>query len=250
MKILAIGNSFSQDATAYLHAMAESGGMKTKIVNLYIPGCSLKTHWENVEANRAAYEYQRDGGEGGKTVSISDALKEEAWDVVTLQQASHDSGLESTYEPYLRKLSDYVARECGSARRMLHQTWAYEDGSTHPAFGTYRKSSEVMYRALCGAYAKAAEEIHAPLIPSGTVIQELRSLREFDCRRGGQSLCRDGYHMHLLYGRYAVAAVWYESVLKGNILENPFVPDAEGAAASGRLLAVIRQTVHRVCGGA
>ena len=39
MKILAIGNSFSQDATAYLHRMAEAGGMETKIVNLFIPGC-------------------------------------------------------------------------------------------------------------------------------------------------------------------------------------------------------------------
>lgn len=247
MKILAIGNSFSQDATVYLHAMAESGGIKTKIVNLYVPGCSLKTHWENVKNNFAVYEYQKNGGEGEKTASVLDTLREEDWDVVTLQQASHDSGLESTYEPYLRDLSDFVARECGSARRMLHQTWAYEDGCTHPAFGTYRKSSEVMYRALCRAYDKAAEELHVPLIRSGKAIQELRSLKEFDYRHGGRSLCRDGYHMHLLYGRYAVAAVWYESVLKENILENSFRPDAGGAEVSEHLLELIRQTVHRVC---
>lgn len=42
MKILAIGNSFSQDATAYLHRMAEAGGMETKIVNLFIPAVPWK----------------------------------------------------------------------------------------------------------------------------------------------------------------------------------------------------------------
>ena len=54
-KILAIGNSFSQDATAYLHDIAAAGGTDTKIVNLYIGGCSLKTHWENAENDHKNY---------------------------------------------------------------------------------------------------------------------------------------------------------------------------------------------------
>ena len=54
LSILAIGNSFSQDATAYLHMAAEAAGVETLVVNLYIGGCSLKTHWENMQGDLRA----------------------------------------------------------------------------------------------------------------------------------------------------------------------------------------------------
>ena len=41
MKVLAIGNSFSQDATRYLHQIAKANQFDLKVVNLYIGGCSL-----------------------------------------------------------------------------------------------------------------------------------------------------------------------------------------------------------------
>lgn len=40
-RVLAIGNSFSQDAMAYLVQLAASGGVEMEAVNLYIGGCSL-----------------------------------------------------------------------------------------------------------------------------------------------------------------------------------------------------------------
>ena len=51
MKVLAIGNSFSQDATHYLHKIAASDGVEMKVVNLYIGGCSLEQHWKNIQAD-------------------------------------------------------------------------------------------------------------------------------------------------------------------------------------------------------
>ena len=43
IKILAIGNSFSEDAIEqYLHELADADGIETVIGNLYIPGCSLE----------------------------------------------------------------------------------------------------------------------------------------------------------------------------------------------------------------
>ncbi len=44
MNILAIGNSFSQDATRYLYDIALSDNVNIKVVNLYIGGCSLELH--------------------------------------------------------------------------------------------------------------------------------------------------------------------------------------------------------------
>ena len=51
MKILAIGNSFSQDATRYLHQIAKADNYDLTVVNLYIGGCSMETHWNNIEKN-------------------------------------------------------------------------------------------------------------------------------------------------------------------------------------------------------
>ena len=66
-----------------------------------------------------------------------------------------------------------------------------------------------MFDSIVSATIKKAKEIAAELIPTGTVIQYLREhLAEFDYPNGGLSLCRDGYHLSLDYGRYAAAATW------------------------------------------
>ena len=41
MKVLAIGNSFSNDAMRYLHGIAKADGVDMKTVNLFIGGCPL-----------------------------------------------------------------------------------------------------------------------------------------------------------------------------------------------------------------
>lgn len=46
MKILAIGNSFSEDAMYYLKNIADADGVEVKAVNLYIGGCNLERHWK------------------------------------------------------------------------------------------------------------------------------------------------------------------------------------------------------------
>ncbi len=47
MKVLAIGNSFSQDATRYLRKIAQASGEDMKVVNLYIGGCPLSRHFKH-----------------------------------------------------------------------------------------------------------------------------------------------------------------------------------------------------------
>ncbi|HJD23130.1 MAG TPA: DUF4886 domain-containing protein [Firmicutes bacterium] len=250
MKILAIGNSFSQDATAYLHDLAEAGGAESKIVNLFIPGCSLETHWENVLSGGAAYCRECNGRDTGEMVSLRDSLAEEAWDVVTLQQASHFSGQPETYEPYLAQLVGFVKALAPHAGIYLHETWAYETDSDHGAFPLYHRNQNEMYIRLKDAYSQAAADLGLPLIPSGDVIQALRGTPAFCYAKGGLSLCRDGFHMGWTYGRYAVAAAWYETLFGKDIRCNPFVPcDPQGPAAEEELLTVIRQTVHTFVGG-
>lgn len=216
MKVLSIGNSFSQDAHRWLHTMAEYDGVALETVNLYIGGCSLQMHWDNLRDDLAAYDLERNGGAAEGKISIAAALEMDDWDVVTLQQASPDCGFYESYQPYLRELTAFVREKCPNAVLYFHQTWAYEHGATHPAFARYQHDQKEMYRRLTACAQRAAVEMGASLIPAGLVIQTLReTVPAFDTPNGGMTLCRDGYHLTLDYGRYAAAATWYRVLLGG-----------------------------------
>ena len=67
VRILAIGNSFSQDAVEqYLHELAEAEGISTIIGNMFIGGCSLERHVKNARDNAPAYAYRKIGTDGKK----------------------------------------------------------------------------------------------------------------------------------------------------------------------------------------
>ena len=51
MKILSIGNSFSQDAHKWLHKLAKQNGCDLSTCNLYIGGCPLDRHFRNLKGD-------------------------------------------------------------------------------------------------------------------------------------------------------------------------------------------------------
>lgn len=247
LKILAIGNSFSQDSTTYLYDLAKSDNVELKVVNLYIGGCSLERHWNNIVENKADYGYQLNGTSTGKYAAIHEVLVEDDWDIITLQQCSGLSGLIDTYHPYIQDLSNYIKQYAPKAKQLIHQTWAYELDSSHSEFCNYNNSQEEMYQALVKCYDTVAKELSLDIIPLGEVVQTLRKLPIFDYKNGGKSLCRDGFHMHYVYGRYALAATWYEYVVKGNILNNKFLPPVvDEVTISNEELQRIKQCVHNI----
>ena len=224
IRILAVGNSFSDDAFYYLHDLAAADGVELTAVNLYIGGCNLETHWKNVCTGEKVYLHMENGVSTDRYVSIRETLELGGWDYIMTQQASHDSGLEETYFPYLSLLTDYFHRICPDAKLLLHQTWAYEQDSDHSAFSRYHCDQREMYRMLSNCYQQASAKLNLPLIPSGSVIQQVRGMEPFRYERGERSLCRDGYHMDLVYGRYLVAAVVYAYLTGNDIRDNTFVP--------------------------
>ena len=209
MKILSIGNSFSQDAHKFLNKLATVYNIDINTTNLFIGGCSLETHWDNVINDKECYDLERNGNFTGQKISIKRALKMEDWDIVTLQQVSHLSGFPETYEPYLSSLANVVRNNLCNTKLYFHQTWAYETDSQHGGFANYNNDQTEMYHCIKKASEIAAQTINAPIIPVGEVIQTLReTVPEFDYKNGGISLCRDGFHLSLDYGRYAAAATW------------------------------------------
>lgn len=112
LRILAIGNSFSEDAVEnYLWELLNAAGIPAIVGNLYIGGCTLERHYGNVKADAPQYRYRKIVD--GKTIErngvrISEALAEETWTHISFQQASGLSGLYATYDPYLSELIKYV----------------------------------------------------------------------------------------------------------------------------------------------
>ena len=215
MKLLSIGNSFSQDAQEWLHKIAVANGVELETTNLMIGGCSLETHWDNMNSGEAAYYLEQNAQNMERMINLEDALSMDAWDVITVQQASHYSGMPQTYVPYITELVAYVREKCPNAKVYFHQTWAYEIDSDHGGFVTYNCDQKEMYRRICDCAAMASRLIGADILPSGPVVQYLReNAPEFDYKNGALSLNRDGFHLSWEYGRYAAAATWYK-VLTG-----------------------------------
>ena len=226
VKILAIGNSFSQDAVEqYLHEIAAADGNQVIIGNMYIGGCSLKKHLNNARENRPAYKYRKIGLDG-KKVEIKDytleqALSDEEWDYVSFQQNSGNSGIVETWMESLPELMDYVkAKVSKKTRMMIHQTWAYDQTSSHKHFKNYDNDQLTMYNAIMDAVKKVSKQTGTKLvIPCGTAIQNARTTFLKD------SITRDGYHLHKVNGRYTAACTWYEKIFKKNVIGNTYIPN-------------------------
>lgn len=226
MNVLSIGNSFSTDAHTYLPQMAKAAGKELMLCNLYIGGCSLEQHWNNWREEKEDYVYEvylpgETEMRAPDGLAIHDVVEDEDWDVITLQQCSHLSGIAETYSPYLAELAAYCRMMKPDARIMLHQTWAYERGCPKPEFAEYYHSDQdEMYRALTECYAKAAQEAEIDIIiPSGRAWQTARQTVI------GDRLTRDGYHGNEM-GQFLAGACFYEKVFGESIMTNPFsLPD-------------------------
>lgn len=223
MRILSVGNSFSTDAQYWLKDIFEAGGVKVDLWNLFIGGCSLERHMENVASGDCAYDLLIDSKVAGKS-SIEAALRCGPWDYITLQQASGFSGLWESYENTLVPLYNYVKSLAPEAEIVIHETWAYEKTSAHPHFEWYESDQMKMHQALKGCYERAAREIGARIIPVGDAVAYLRENALFDVEKGGESLSRDGFHLSFVAGRYLAAAVWYGFFTGKDIRENDFIP--------------------------
>ncbi len=140
IKLLTIGNSFSEDAIEYyLAGLAEANGDTIIIGNMYIGGCSLEKHYINSVNNFPNYSYRKIVN-GIKTTTpgyrLIDAISDEEWDYISFQQVSSLSGQYESYCPYLEQLISFVEKHSSNPDMeiVLHATWAYAQTSTHAGF--------------------------------------------------------------------------------------------------------------------
>lgn len=226
IKILAIGNSFSEDAIEnYLYDLAKATNKKVIIGNMYIGGASLELHVNNSKDNKANYEYRKIDVDGNKTktknVSIADAIKDEDWDYISLQQASPYSG---QYELIMQSLPALIENvksiKQPKTKLLYHQTWAYQQDSNHKGFANYDQNQQEMYQAIASSTKKINKiKDFEFVVPAGTAIQNARTSSQ------GDTYTRDGYHLQLDYGRFTAACTWYEKIFNEDVRKNPYKPE-------------------------
>ncbi len=276
VRLLTVGNSFSQNATRYLDGLVKAAGHTLIHRPLVIGGASLEVHWAK------AQHFDRDPkdprGLYGKK-SLCQELQSAAWNYVTIQQASLKSHNLATYRPFAKSLYDYIKKAAPTADILVHQTWAYRlddprflRSATPPGEPATQKE---MYESLTRAYETIAAELGAKLIPVGDAFYRADSHphwgyqpdKKFDFQKalppalpeqthslhtgwrwiaakdGQKKLAIDGHHAGIA-GQYLAACVFYEVLLAENVVGNSFIPP-EIDRAYARFL---QETAHQAVG--
>ena len=131
LKVLFIGNSFSQDAHRFLAPLAAACGDELWAVNLYIGGCSLRSHYLNMLDDKAAYDFEFNGEKTGIKVSIRQALESDDRILLDSQSMKHISGVLKDLKEIQMIRSDADLRE-QEARIAKLQREAQEDQNKEP----------------------------------------------------------------------------------------------------------------------
>lgn len=271
VKVLAVGNSFSQNALKYFSDIVNASGNSTFAMNAMIGGCDFERHMRHADA----FEADPNDPEGhpypdGK--SLKDLLTQEKWDYVTIQQASPKSYKPETYHPHVDRLIAYIRKYAPQAEIVIHQTWAYRED--HSFWGEEGMNTDLMYKKLRTAYDKLAEETGFRMIPCGDAFESARQDpawgrfvpdETFDRQKAVYPetpkeknslhnwgwwkvrdvavpvLMDDRFHANA-QGEYLLGCVWFEFFFRQSVLGNPFVPQGVSAEEAVKL----QNIAHRV----
>ncbi len=270
LRLFIIGNSFSQNATAFLPDIAKEANVSLTIGRAELGGCTLERHWKHAEKAEANPEDKE--GKPYKGKSLRMLLSEGTWDVVTIQQASIYSVDVNTYRPYAKKLYDYIKSIQPNAKVVLHQTWAYRwDASTFKKEGRspLLEDDKAMWESSRAAYHTIAKELGVQIMPVGDAFRKIVANSKFAYNKdkdynfakpeypkvpvqtnslhGGyfwskNKLAHDANHANDA-GKFLGALVWYASLFQGSPEDIKFVPEKVSSEFAVQLKKVAGQVV-------
>lgn len=215
IKILCIGNSFSQDTIFLAPAVARALGLKTvHFGNLFIGGCPISRHWQNLQEDAPAYLYTDSHGgewESHPEFKISDAIALDQWDYISIQHGSSfgSSYIQEQCYSELPALTKAVRELAGPhAKIVFNMTWTGEPEHDHRDMLHFNRDQNALFSAICQITERLAAPYVDQVIPTGTAIQNARTAGL------GYPLCRDGYHLSKDVGRY-LASLTFLCALTG-----------------------------------
>lgn len=278
IRVLAIGNSFADNALTYFGDIANAAGKEVQVGKACLGGCDLERHMQHIDV----YEADPSDPEGspylGGKKSLPQLLGERPWDFVTIQQVSHKSFRPASYHPHVDRLIATIRQYAPQAEIVIHQTWAYRDD--HGFFGEKGLNTDSMFAGLCAAYDALSRDTGFRQIPSGDAMEAARQDPEWgafipdpdfdpqtavypelpknerralhngwygwrqDENSGKWFLARDCIHANR-EGKYLLGCVWFEFFFGKSVVENSFLP----AGMSPDDAAVLQRIAHQVVSG-
>ncbi len=196
IRILSIGNSFSENSLRHLPLLAASQGVEIIVGEANMPGASLKrhaSHWRAAQLNADSAEgkpYRDRRNPSAPQQSLAERLQADTWDYVTIQQFSQESFRPETYEPWAGEIVAAIRRYAPQARILVHQTWAYRDD--HPWFAAKTPDANApslhttpsgefltpatMHAGLRAAYDELAARYGFTVVPVGDAFHLARQM--------------------------------------------------------------------------
>lgn len=199
LKVLMIGNSFSISVSKEAPKIAAAMGKKLDLASLYIGGCPLSKHAKNLNGTNMPYGVGCDycgvrkvaetplgavcgrNKKGGATGNLRQIIAADKWDIVTIQQASHESWNEKTYQPHADQLIAAIRELAPQAEIRIQQTWSYCKGDSRICDratmgpGKWGFDQTGMYERLTANYVKLAKDNGFKVIPMGLAVQKFRA---------------------------------------------------------------------------
>lgn len=259
LKLLTIGNSFSNDALGFLPDIAKAGDKELIVGRASLGGCSLERHANHL---RQAEEGDPKGKPyGGR--SLPEILASQPWDIVTIQQWSQLSFKPETFQPHADELIAAIRKYAPTAEIVVHQTWAYRED--HPWFKKDDGFTPAkMYEGARDTYKNFADGKGFRVLPVGDAMNLARQTARwtyvpdpaFDFKNppegqlpdqrtslntgwqwkknkdGKPVLSLDAIHCNTA-GRYLAGSVWYQVLFNTDTIPAGFTPNgltAEDAA--------------------
>lgn len=218
LRILAIGNSFTADGTAYLSLMVRNANINGREICLYnatIPGASIDT-WLDVYENDTPVKLTR--MMYGIPMNEEGTLRQllaQPWDVIVIQQVSTLSNRWENYDK-LEYYIDIVRTHCPNKDMHIafQQVWSHTPNEDPAMYIGNLECSQKVARLIGPQW----------IIPTGQAIQlaRLTSLND------SKYMTCDNHHLNHGIACYTASATWFETliapVFKRSIMGNPATP--------------------------
>jgi len=247
LKILAIGNSYTNNATEYISRIAESMGLEIKAASLYKDGCMVQGHIERYEAyenlghdayyssdNSIKYIHLNVNGVANTSIlSMQEAIASDDWDFIVMHQAPNSCDKLEKYwteeNPDIVTLYNYIQTELNKNNNtkceiVFNQGWSFAHEMSidnnykwYPV--DYENTRDFFLKieetvAAAAAIVQREVGLDAPLdiIPSGEAMQLAKDEFGFGDTYGPADSLYADFISHLSdpIGRYMIANLWIE----------------------------------------
>ena len=208
LRVLAIGNSFAEDAMYYVGNIVENLGVAPATCSVYCASHSSASlqHWYEVAGSNETVRLTFYGGTrmAVEQGTLPEILAQE-WDVIILMQYSGLSVDYYTFNPWLHQIIDLIQQYCTNPNVTLawQMAWSYNDTQITD-YSNYERWALI---ALATQKMEKYDGINV-IIPIGTAIQNARNTS----LNSVSQLTRDGWHLNAGVGRYLAACTVVQSL--------------------------------------